>query len=456
MSDLSARALASLAEAGALFRAGERVVVALSGGADSCALLLALAEVFPEKLVGALHFHHGMRGLGADVDAGFCAALCARLGVPCLIGWGALGTVASEGAARDARYAFLCESAEELGADLIATAHTADDVAETVLLRVLRGTSVDGLAGIPVRRSLRGNISVVRPFLSVRREETEALCVARGVAFRTDPTNENLAFPRNRLRTLLPELGERFNPRLVDALGRLATLAEADARLLNDLSGELERAVRTDDGWSAEKLVAAPAALRRRVLLRALREASPEAVEERATAGWVFALEKLVSHGGRVDLPGGVRAEISHGLLRFSTASILFEPYFAVVNAPGETAFPGGRAVATLGAPRRDYVPGALFVELADGTMRAESSLVLRPVRPGEKLAPLGMKGRRKLVRDLMAEEGWTLAQRERRPVLACGETVLWIPGVRVSESLRLPPETERVARIEIFWEESC
>ena len=257
MSELSGRALASLAEAGALFRVGERVAVALSGGADSCALLLALAEVFPERLVGAIHFHHGMRGRGADADAGFCAALCARLGVPCLVGLGALGAGASEGDARAARYEFLIDGARELGAELVATAHTQGDVAETVLLRVLRGTSIDGLAGIPARRELsaspapesatgyplgaasegvsekslsefspslaegerkRGtnaqegeSISVVRPFLAVRRAETEALCVARGVDFRTDPTNADLSFPRNRLRALLPTLAESFN-----------------------------------------------------------------------------------------------------------------------------------------------------------------------------------------------------------------------------------------------------
>ena len=487
---------------------GERVAVALSGGADSCALLLALAEVFPEKLAGAIHFHHGMRGLGADADAGFCAALCARLGVPCLIGLGALGSGASEGAARDARYDFLIDGARELGAELVATAHTADDVAETVLLRVLRGTSVDGLAGIPARRALSTSptppapesatpsasegvseerlhtfspspslaegesalkrkgvpeetlregavIGVVRPFLLVRRAETEALCVARGVAFRTDPTNADLSFPRNRLRATLPALAKSFNPRLVEALGRLATLAEADASLLGELSDDLERAAKTDASWSVAKLVAAPASLRRRVLLRALREASSHAVEERATAGRVFTLEGLLAGGGQIDLPGGVRARVARGSLTFSTSSVPFAPYSVALNVPGETEFPGGRAVSTLGAYSRSYAPGALSVELADGTMRAETPLVLRPARPGEKLAPLGMGGRRRLARDLMAEAGWTLAERERRPVLVLGDELLWIPGVRVAESLRLPPETERVARVEIRWEES-
>ena len=457
MNELSDRALASLREAGALFRVGERVAVALSGGADSCALLLALAEVFPERLVGAIHFHHGMRGRGADADAGFCAALCARLGVPCLVGLGALGAGASEGDARAARYEFLIDGARELGAELVATAHTQGDVAETVLLRVLRGTSIDGLAGIPARRELKGeSISVVRPFLLVRRAETEALCVARGVDFRTDPTNADLSFPRNRLRALLPPLAESFNPRLTEALGRLATLAESDASFLGELAGDLERECRTDAGWRVEKLCAAPVSLRRRVLLRALREASPVAAEERATAGWVFALENLLVQGGRIDLPGGVWANVAEDLLSFAAPSAPFVPYSIPLNVPGSAHFPGGAATVTLGAPSCEFSPGALFVEIPVGdTMRAETPLALRPALPGEKLAPLGMGGRRRLVRDLMAEAGWSVSQRERRPVLARGDELLWIPGVRVSEALRLPPKIKQVVRVEIRWEES-
>ncbi|MGC4044442.1 MAG: tRNA lysidine(34) synthetase TilS [Armatimonas sp.] len=308
----AASALVGFVRTRALFREGERVAVALSGGADSCALLLALTETFPEALAGVLHFHHGMRGSDADADAGFCAALATKCRVPCLIGLGALGQGASEGTARQARYDFLIEGAQELGATLIATAHTADDVAETVLLRILRGTSVDGLAGIPPRRSIVEGISVVRPLLAARRADTVACCETYGVTPRHDPTNDNTVFPRNRLRALLPELSQAFNPKLVEALNRLAANAEADRDYLEAASEHLDDA-------DAATLRAAPSALRRRALLRRLRRASLNAQEERATTRWVDALESILAGGPQQDLPGGVRARLKKGQLEIFT-----------------------------------------------------------------------------------------------------------------------------------------
>jgi tRNA(Ile)-lysidine synthase len=304
----TASALVGFTAAGALFHEEERVAVALSGGADSCALLLALTEVFPERLVGALHFHHGMRGPDADADAGFCASLASKMGVPCLIGLGALEPGASEAEARDARYAFLIEGAREVGANLVATAHTADDVAETVLLRVLRGTSVDGLAGIPARRSLSGDVSVVRPLLTVRRADTESCCAFHGVVPRHDPTNDDPTFPRNRLRALLPELAKSFNPKLVEALNRLAAHAARDREFLEDASLDL-------GGADARTLRDAPSALRRRALLRLLRRASPNKIEQRTTDRWVDVLEDILRGGPPRDLPGGVRAAVKNGRL---------------------------------------------------------------------------------------------------------------------------------------------
>lgn len=308
----AASALNGFIRTRALFHEGERVAVALSGGADSCALLLALTETFPEVLAGVLHFHHGMRGVDADADAGFCAALASKCRVPCLVGLGALGKVASEGAARDARYKFLVDGAQDLEASLIATAHTADDVAETVMLRILRGTSVDGLAGIPPRRSLAEGIAVVRPLLTARRADTVSCCEAHGITPRHDPTNDNTVFPRNRLRALLPELAGAFNPRLVEALNRLAVHAEADRDYLETESQHLDNA-------DAATLLAAHPALRRRALLRRLRRASPLAQEERATARWVEALEKILAGGSQQDLPGGVRARLKKGQLEIFT-----------------------------------------------------------------------------------------------------------------------------------------
>jgi tRNA(Ile)-lysidine synthase len=192
------RAVSQAGAARSLFPEGARVLVALSGGPDSSALLIALCEaaeaaLLPCRPVAAAHFHHGLRGSDADGDAGFSAALSAGLGVPCVVGLGAVsagsGRSPNDAARRD-RYAFLVETAREVGADHIATAHTADDQAETVLGRVLRGTSMEGVAGIATRREREPGLWVVRPLLGLRRAEGLAFLAERGVVARHDPSND--------------------------------------------------------------------------------------------------------------------------------------------------------------------------------------------------------------------------------------------------------------------------
>lgn len=322
--------------------AGEdaKTLVALSGGPDSCALFLALIEASDAGLlprpVAAAHFHHGLRGADADADAAFCAALCARFGISCLIGLGAVpgtGTGSySNDTARRLRYAFLTEAAQEIGANLVATAHTADDQAETVLGRVLRGTSVDGIAGIPARRALTSGetreLFVIRPLLSQTRAQIEAYCTEQGVTPRHDPSNDKEIFPRVRLRRRLPELAHDFNPRLTDALIRLADHAAQDSALLTELADALwlkcvissELPIFPSDPPTIRLIAAelrdAPPALRRRVLLRALRCATGDKAEEAATGAFVARLETMLeTGGGGVSLPGGAQARIRKKIL---------------------------------------------------------------------------------------------------------------------------------------------
>jgi tRNA(Ile)-lysidine synthase len=338
-----AQDVAAFAAARGLLDASSRTLVALSGGPDSCALLLALLEVAADgrlpRPVAAAHFHHGMRGADADADAAFAASLCARFGLPCSIGIGAVPAErrrakgrerrSPHDAARHSRYAFLRAAAAEFGADVIATAHTADDQAETVLLRVLRGAGTEGLTGIPPERPLAPGLRVVRPLLNARRADVEAYCRDRGVTPRRDPSNDSVSYARSRVRRLLPDLARDFNPRIGDALVRLAEIAAADADLLREWTDALwaraatlsPRRVELDAGL----LRAEHPALRRRILLRALRHAAADgavvaAADDAATAANVGAAEKLLVEdrpGAAVDLAGGVRVESDgHGRLR--------------------------------------------------------------------------------------------------------------------------------------------
>jgi tRNA(Ile)-lysidine synthase len=278
------------------------VVLAVSGGADSVALLGAMA-VFKAANGGAgqlyvAHLNHGLRGADADADAAWLAALCERLALPLEIGKADVSSLAAEqgdgweAAARRARYDFLRQTAERLGARFVATAHTADDQVETVLQRIVRGTGLAGLAGMPARRPLSKSVVLVRPMLALRRSDVLGYLTALGQDYRTDASNADARFTRNRLRQeLLPLLRERFNNDVDAALLRLAAQAGEAQLVLENLATGIAREcvviefdpqpatatreprparrVRVDCAWLAEQ----PAIVVREVCKAAWREA---------------------------------------------------------------------------------------------------------------------------------------------------------------------------------------
>ena len=254
------------------------LLLAVSGGADSMALLhgavrAAAADGMHWRLRVA-HLDHGLRPDSAD-HARFVANAAAVLGIPCVVERVDVGASARDGgrsieqAGRDARYRFLEETA---GPDeLIATAHTASDSAETVLLNLLRGTGLSGLRGIPARRG-----RVVRPLIAERPSELRALLVAAGISYRDDPSNADPSFLRNRVRAEVLPLLERLRPGAVERIGRFARLAGDDDELLDDLATVELTSRRTEDGaidWHD-----APArALGRRILRLAIGDPAPSA-----------------------------------------------------------------------------------------------------------------------------------------------------------------------------------
>jgi len=360
-----------------LLSAGERVCVAVSGGADSTALLLGLCEANRAKAEGgqelgvavsAAHVHHGLRGADADADAAFVRELCEGLGVALRVTQvDTPARMRNEGegmeeAARGLRYAALWGLMERGEVDVVATAHTLDDQAETVMMKLLRGAGTEGLGGIspvleggggtrantggvPLRKSQeqddgeRRSGRIVRPLLGVRRAEVEAFLRERGQAWREDASNRDLTLTRNRVRhRLMPEL-RGFNPRVDAALARTAEIAREDeafwsaevARVLPQLllPGRPVRgggrAVGTGVGeavYAVEiaRLAALPPALRRRVL-RAVGRTVGARLDAEETAK-VLELAGLGGVGGgrigaRLELHGGLRVERSARELRF-------------------------------------------------------------------------------------------------------------------------------------------
>lgn len=317
----------------------ETIVVAVSGGADSTALLLALHELkSASKLfvtICVAHLDHKLRKTSGR-DARRVSDLAAKLGFQCVIGRAKVEEIARanndnlEQAAREARYAFLERTAKRKSAKYVLTAHTMDDQAETVLLRLMRGSAGAGLGGMEAMRPLatNGSIQLVRPLLWARRNDTENYCRLRKTEFLLDEMNSDAGFARVRVRQQLLPLMQSFNNRIVEAISRTAAqLREDRAVLFRDSHDLLERASIAREGNDGETktpaldvkmLAREPPALRRRALRQWISKARGGA--RRLEMVHLLAVEKLLegSAGGRtVELPGGGRVRRSRNRLEF-------------------------------------------------------------------------------------------------------------------------------------------
>ena len=394
-----------------IFRPGP-VVVAVSGGADSTALLLILSELADELgiVIHVAHFDHRARPKQSAEDADFVAKLANRVGAPIRVGRAEKPTK-TEDAARIARYEFLRRAAREIGATAIATGHTRDDQAETVLLHLTRGSGLAGLAGM---RPLREGIA--RPLLAIGRAETVAVCRAARIRPRIDPTNRSLKFARNRVRLeVLPKLA-KINPRASEAIARFA---EAAAELQIEDDVDIAQALARARDKDEVVVAALGPPIRSRALALAWREATGLVLSARHRK----ALEDLAAteDGSRsIDLPGG-RAIREYGLLRI------------VGDRPMETTDPAarmelGREITwngwriAFGGPANPN--GALEAEVPKKLLR---KLVVRERQNGDRMTT---GGSRKKLQDLFTDAKIPASQRSRWPVIASEDGVWWVPGV--------------------------
>lgn len=425
------------------------VLGGLSGGVDSVVLLHLLCGLRDQgrlSAVMAAHLHHGLRGADADADAAFCQALCDAWDVPFVCGRAEVRAVAAEkglsleAAAREERYAFLTRAAAQMGADCIAVAHHMDDQAETLLLHLLRGSGLDGLAGM---RPRTGNI--VRPLLAARRQDIEAYAQAHGLAFCTDATNASDAMTRNRVRHELLPLLCSFNPRAVEHLCATASLLAQDADYLDSVAQAAAGAAAGRDGFGRKALLALPEAVRSRVLKRLLFEAQGGEVERRDVAR----LEALLvaRTGTQIELRGGAAAWVDAERLhagRPPQAAAFAVPF----AAPGRTRTPRGAFVAVADGLSR---PGGPHEACIDWDALPEDAVV-RTRRAGDRFHPLGAPGERKLS-DVMTDRKLPRWERDV-PLLCSGARVLWMPGYTIAEPLKITPHTERILHI-IFEEDT-
>ncbi|MGQ0812031.1 MAG: tRNA lysidine(34) synthetase TilS [Nitrospiraceae bacterium] len=455
-----------------LFQAGDRLLVAVSGGPDSVALLSLLHELAPDwnLSLSTIHFNYGLRGAESEEDAQFVTQLCERLNVPLTIQRVRLGSCGSsrlggslQERAREVRYEKMRRLYSELGAHKVALGHTMDDQAETVLLRMLRGTGLSGLSGIPyVREGL-----FVRPLLDVDRAGILSYLAARQLEFRLDSSNATPMYCRNRVRSELLPVAKRLSPEVVSILCRQAETLRADEEYLQQCVREhWVRVTEREDGdviVRRSALLALPLALQRR-MIRAVAQLIHEthmAPSFRTVAG---ILERVVlgRSGNRMSLRGlQVVREFdrirfrrgptpkSHGVVVQSMVRSPETSGELSLSIPSSVSWPWTEQRVEVSLLEASSVKGLLsniatkqtaFFDADRFTLR----LSLRQWRPGDTFQPLGMKGRRKKLQDYFTDVKLPRSQRQRVPLLTAPEGILWVGGYRVDQRFAPRPSTRR------------
>jgi len=442
-----------------LFTPGDRVVVAVSGGADSVALLDILAFLPDLRLhLVVAHLNHSLRGAESDEDERFVAELAASRGLSFVcerVDVRALSLrerLSLEDAGRRARYEFFDRLAEQCGASSVALAHHADDQAETLLLRLLRGAGVTGLSAMSPRRGGR----FVRPLLAISRAEIEGYLRSRGLSFRVDTSNADTAFLRNRIRhELIPHLA-RINPEISRRLAVTADLLAADEEVLEAaVDAALKRALRERADESVildlSALLREPRGIRYRLYRRAVSLVA--GTLRGLTYKHVLQIDELARSSKPnlgIRVPGGVAITRAYGLVTFGIgAKDASWDDEIVIEGPGCYSLPGGRElVVTVAPPPADV--GALPPEKACFDLdRAPFPWVVRGVRPGDRIRPLGMVGTRK-VKDIFIDEKVPQTQRRTVPLVFSGGELVWVCGHRTGHSVRITEKTVRAVLAEV------
>jgi tRNA(Ile)-lysidine synthase len=437
---------------------GDRVVVAVSGGPDSVCLLDILFRLRHELKVELVvaHLDHGLR---PDVDASetrFVGDLAESLSLPFVTrkteAHLTLETASLEEKARDLRYAFLRSVKAEQAAQKIATGHTLDDQAETVLMRLIRGSGSSGLAGIPPVR----NQTMIRPLIDLTRDAVREYLSAQGLSFLTDASNKDPTYLRNHIRlNLIPGL-KAIQPNVVEHLGRTAELMRAEKTYLaQEAARWLARWTPAGKGrdvrFPLDQFKALPEAISRHVVRQALLAAG--GTLRRVSLVHIEAVEHMAD-GEKpqtsLTLPNGVWAIRRYGILHFTTGKP-GDPadYSQRIDGPGQWRVKGLGVVIRL-----EEVQGLAVSEPVRSPWtayldrdRVRFPMVLRNIRPGDRFVPLGMSGKRK-VKDLFIDLKIPVEQRKQIPLLTQGDEILWVCGVRIDDRFKITPKTERVLRV--------
>jgi len=452
-----------------MFQSGDRVLVALSGGPDSMAMLHSLRQLSSELSLrlGVAHLNHQLREKASDQDALFAAETAERLALPFysraedVNAYQRAHHLSPEEAAREQRYAFLNQTARAQGYDRIAVGHTFDDNAELVLMHVFRGSGPKGLSGIP---PVRGPI--VRPLIRTSRSEITAFLLAAGIPWVDDATNRDERLLRNRIRhRVIPFLEETVHPAMSDSLNRLADIMrDEDAWLETYIESMFEDCLlerRADVvNLDVDRLGEMHPGAQRRIVRKSVAMVTGRL--RKLTFRHVEAVLGLIQKGppeGHLDLPEGLEVNRCYGKICFSKASPSGHPpdehkgFVYELQKPDSLEIPEIGTILNFSVIDRATMPEIHLAgqQVAFFDMeKVRFPITVRNTRPGDRFQPLGMTGTQKLS-DYFINQKTPRQDRHRCPVLLSGDTIIWVVGHRIAESVKVGPATRTVLRGELL-----
>ena len=463
----------------ALLEKGAHVVLGVSGGPDSVCLLSVLSELSSSwnLKLHVVHIHHGLRGEEADADQRYTQDLCRRFSVPCRVFSYDVKKLAKEQGltteemGRLLRYEAFETVRQELLSEFgpicsrIAVAQNQNDQAETILMRILRGTGVDGLAGIEYIREG----TIIRPLLDVSRKKIEEYCVRKELFPRTDSTNLAPDYTRNKIRLdLIPYLQREYNENIIEGLCRLAKSAAEDKAFIYEavdgvaksiLSQEVETAVIERTPYCELSV-----AVGKRLLLKTLKGLG---LQQDVIALQLERADLMIRKGAtgdRMDFPHGFELLISYDSARLGTKKEHLkelqgenerEEFCYLLNPAGITDIPELNARLALKivslADLENFSPDDPYrITLSASAELWQTPIYLRSRQPGDYMKPLGMQGMKK-IQDLFVDEKIPAEKRAQIPLLCTGQEVIWIVGRKISENYKVKKDTEKVVILEFI-----
>lgn len=449
---------------------GSRIVVAVSGGPDSVALLQLLYNLrnaLEVSLVVA-HLDHNLRGEESASDALYVAELSQSLGLPFAVGgrdvkkYRQEHKLTLEEAAREVRYQYLADVTAESGANLVAIGHTKNDNVETILMHLIRGTGTMGLKGLApasCRECGEHRVKIIRPLLDISRDEIEAYCRNRGLDTRADSTNLSLSPFRNRVRLELLPLMRDYNRGIDKSLLRLAGIASDELDYLAQNRDQAWKKVVSRNGeiivLEKSRFDSLHPALQRSILRQAVSEVAGSLKD--IEAGHI---EDILNHldrgaGKQVEIKGGIIFTVEHARYLLARKGKSLCPYPQITGefeiiVPGESVHGNWKVMTSVIKGNRIGDDAGLFTCYLDYE-KAGPGLVMRSRKSGDRFVPFGMNTEKK-IKDFLIDAKVPFSWRNRIPVIVSHEKIVWLAGYRIDENFKVTENTQNMLRIEIVF----